>query len=192
MCSTADHADIRGLATTCIAPVGVSVLGLCSRILLGLLTNTRVTPMAGAAPLSPIPCSAPSSSTGHSGLIGFYHRDYLGDRPEEGDQLAGNRSNDGTVVLALGRDSAKPLAQPQLGFPSYVAYLLGQLFLAYLDLSGDPSRIPIASTPLPPVHASRARCRSSRSPRGGDSHRWSAPGDAGPHTRPVGAVAQSG
>ena len=72
--------------------------------------------MAGAAPLSPSRALLSSSSTGQRGLIGFYHRDYLGDRPHEGDQLTCNRGNDDTVVLALGRESAKPLAQSQLGF----------------------------------------------------------------------------
>ena len=58
--------------------------------------------------------------------------------PEEGDQLCGQRGNDDAMALALGRQSAKPLAQSELGFPGYVANLLGQLSRRTLDLSGYP------------------------------------------------------
>jgi hypothetical protein len=35
------------------------------------------------------------------------------------------------MVLSLGREPAKPLAQSELGLPGNIANLLGQLFLTY-------------------------------------------------------------
>jgi hypothetical protein len=57
-----------------------------------------------------------------------------GNGPHEGDQFSGNRGSGNVGVFAVADESAKALAQPDLGFPPDVLNDLGQPFVALLDV----------------------------------------------------------